>query len=121
MDEKLVIVVDDDKEVRDSLLLLLESVGYLTAGHPTGEDFLAATYHGRNACVLLDYNLPGLDGLDILALARTAHTELPVILISGRAKAGTRRLAKDAGALDLLDKPLREDELLGAIDRAFTA
>jgi len=116
-----VTIVDDDEAVRHSLQALLEAAGLPVDAYPTGEDFLAAAAAttGDRGCVILDQHLPGLDGIEILERLRESGSRTPVILISARFDPPTRARAAQAGALVLLEKPLRERTLLDSIERAL--
>lgn len=125
MNSRSITIVDDDEAVRHSLQALLEAAGLSVEIYPTGEDFLAGSGDaaGRAAegtgCLILDLHLPGLDGIEILERLRSAGATIPVILISARFDPATRARAERAGALVLLEKPLREAALLGGIERAL--
>lgn len=124
MQQGLVIVVDDDDECRDSLVTLLEAAGFAVRAYASGEAFLAGSvsadpFQANRACLLLDFNLPGMNGLAVLEQLRKRQSSLPVILISGGAQADTRERALAAGASEMLDKPLPAEQLLGTIGRAL--
>jgi FixJ family two-component response regulator len=121
MNSPSITIVDDDEAVRHSLQALLEAAGLSVETYPTGEDFLAAVPDaaGGVGCLILDLHLPGLDGIEILERLRDAGAATPVILISARFDPATRARADRAGALVLLEKPLREAALLDGIERAL--
>jgi FixJ family two-component response regulator len=124
MNSRSITIVDDDEAVRHSLQALLEAAGLSVDVYPTGEDFLAAAdaaggAAGGTGCLILDLHLPGLDGVQILERLRDAGDTTPVILISARFDPATRVRADRAGALVLLEKPLREAALLDGIERAL--
>ena len=124
MNSRSITIVDDDEAVRHSLQALLETAGLSVDVYPTGEDFLAAAdaaggAAGGTGCLILDLHLPGLDGVQILERLRDAGATTPVILISARFDPSTRARAAQAGALALLEKPLRERALLDGIERAL--
>jgi FixJ family two-component response regulator len=124
MNSRSITIVDDDEAVRHSLQALLEAAGLSVDVYPTGEDFLASAdaaggTAGRTSCLILDLHLPGLDGVQILERLRDAGDTTPVILISARFDPATRVRADRAGALVLLEKPLREAALLDGIERAL--
>lgn len=112
-----VTIVDDDEAVRHSLQALLEATGLSVSVFPTGEDFLAA--RPESDCVILDLNLPGLDGIETMRRLRSSDAGMPVILVSGRLDTGSRMRAIRAGALAVLEKPLLERKLLECIQRAL--
>jgi FixJ family two-component response regulator len=118
-ESRVVYVVDDDEAVRDSTRLVLESYGMnvRTFGSPTA--FLAEMDEAANGCLLLDQHMPGMTGLEFLEVLRANQSALPVIMITARSDAGFRARALRAGAVALLDKPVADDDLVRAIDRAL--
>lgn len=114
-----VTIIDDDKAVRDSLDMLLQIEGFETRSYATGEELLKDEGLPQGACVLLDYNLPGLNGLEVLERLSISRPDVPVILISGKADKSTRDKAIRAGALAALEKPIEDKLLLDTISLAF--
>lgn len=120
MNSRSITIVDDDEAVRHSLQALLEAAGLSVDVYPTGEAFLAGAEAAKGVgCIVLDLHLPGLDGIEILERLRGAGATTPVILISARFDPATRARADRAGALVVLEKPLREAALLDGIERAL--
>ncbi len=117
----LIIIVDDDEEVRESLVTLLDLLEFKTVTYCTGEEFLENHNFDENVCVLLDYRLPGQSGVEILETLAGQNILVPVILISGQLKEGIRNRALKAGAFAVLDKPLLHDLLLETIEKASRA
>ena len=115
----LVIIVDDDDAVRDSLEALLQSAGLPTLSFSTGGEFLSADGYAGRCCVLLDYRLPDVSGLEVLNRLSVDRPLLPVIFISGHADASAQKLALGSGAIAALQKPLQDDVLLDTIMRAL--
>ena len=117
-DKSIVFVVDDDSSVRESLQLLIESVGWQPETFKSGQDFLARRRELTPSCLLLDVGLPGLDGFDVQKLL--AHrTETPIIFISGHGDVPTTVRAMRAGAVEFLTKPLDSDALIQAMRDAL--
>ncbi len=114
-----VYVVDDDDAVRDSLRLLLESYGMAVHDFGSARSFLSDLPKLGNCCLLLDLHMPEMSGLELLGELRARGADIPVIAITGRGDTSLRARVKEAGALDLLLKPVNDDELLGAIGRAL--
>jgi len=112
-----VTIVDDDDAVRHSLQALLEAAGLAVDAFPSGEDFLAAA--PATACVILDLHLPGLDGIETMRRLHRSGSATPVILISARLDSGARHRATLAGAVAMVEKPLRECLLLDCIRQAL--
>jgi FixJ family two-component response regulator len=112
-------IVDDDDAVRDALRVLLESIGFEVADYNSALDFLVHRAGGDGACLVLDINMPAMSGLDLLEHLQATKMQLPTIVISGRADAADRTRAFLGGAVALIDKPVADDLLLGAIASAF--
>jgi len=121
METILVAVVDDEAAVRVALGRLVRLAGYEVASFESGENFLAPLLLHRPECVLLDVNMPGLNGLQVQARLLAERTDLPVVFITGSDDPGIERLALAAGGLRLLHKPFGNDALLAAIDHALQA
>jgi RNA polymerase sigma factor (sigma-70 family) len=116
-----VYLVEDDRAVRESLELLLRLRGFITKGFATGEEFLAYSALQRPACALLDVRLPGIDGLELQRQLRHKHPGLPTIVITAHGDVSTARTALRDGAVDFLEKPIDEDDLLDAVTTALTS
>lgn len=115
----LVHVIDDDPGVRRSLEDLLLSVGYEVATYGSTADFLAVQASGRPECLLLDVRLPGMSGLDFQGYLANEGSSMPVVLISGHGDVPMTVRAMRAGAIDFIEKPFREQDLLDAVGRAI--
>jgi len=118
-DEPVVFVVDDDVSVRDSLELLLRSVGFKPEMFQTAHDFLARPPEIVPSCLVLDVNLPDLSGLDLQKLVAIDRTEMPIIFITGFGDVPMTVKAMKAGAVEFLTKPFQEEALLNAIAHAL--
>lgn len=111
-------VRDDDEPFRTSLAVLLKSAGYAVECFETGPAFLDVCGTLDGACVLLDVRLPQMSGLDVQEALRSKRPDLPVIMITGHGDIPMAVRAMQAGALDFIEKPFRDDELLESLDRA---
>ena len=111
-------VVDDDPSVRDSTELLLKSVGFNVKIFGSAQDFLKANLQEDLGCLVLDVRMPGMSGLDLQEKLVSAKTPLPVIFITGHGTVPMSVRAMKAGAVDFLQKPFEEQDLLDAINRA---
>lgn len=117
--EALVVVIDDDESVREALRGLFQSVGLVTEIHGSVQSFLDAGPVERAGCIVLDIRLPGRSGLEFQeALARTDAAQ-SVVLISAHVDVQMAVRAMKAGAVDVLTKPVREQDLLEAVNRAL--
>jgi FixJ family two-component response regulator len=113
-----VYIVDDDAGVRDALGLLLSLHGYSTAFFANSEAFLQSLSGDMRGCVLLDIRMPGIDGLALQKIIHDKHPDLPVIIITGHGDVDSARQAFRAHAVDFLEKPLQEDQLIKAVSEA---
>lgn len=115
----LIHIIDDDKGLRAAIADLLESVGYHVASYDSPTEFLQADIDGRRACLILDIRLPGVSGLDFQEQLRGQGCGLPIILMSGFGDVPMSVRGIKGGAIDFIEKPIREDDLLNAIARAL--
>ncbi|MDE2016320.1 MAG: response regulator [Hyphomicrobiales bacterium] len=113
-----IFILEDDEAVRDSLRLLLESRAYEVRAFATGEDFLARAELAAGDCVVLDYDLPGVDGVAVLARLRERGFAKPVVFVSGRADGDVRAAAARLDARAFFDKPVPSEALLAALAEA---
>ena len=114
-----VYVVDDDGDLRCAIRRILEHDGRIVEDYEDAESFLDAYRPGRDACLLIDANLPGMSGLNVLRRLRDTGRPMPAIMITGRSDVPTAVEAMKAGATDFLEKPIRGVELLGGVARAL--
>ena len=112
-------VVDHDSDVRQAIRGMLEHDGRLVEDFEDGELFLAAYRPGRNACLLIDANLPGMSGLDLLRRLKKVGSPLLAVMIAGQSDVPMAVEVMKAGASDFLEKPLRGVELLAGVARAL--
>ena len=113
-----VLVVDDDDAVRSLLCALLAAEGYATSGAASGEAALEQLARGAYDVVLLDVNLPGRSGLEVLAAGQTMAPNTEFIMVTAFASIETAVDAMKRGAYDYLRKPLQTGELLALVARA---
>ena len=116
----LVSIVDDADSLRNSLANLVRSVGFKAQGFSSAEAFLSSNQARDTACLILDVRLAGMNGLDLQRHIVAAKWRIPIIFITAHADDDARARALAAGALGFLGKPFREEELLSAMDAAFT-
>lgn len=112
-------IVEDDEAVRDSFAALLEASGIETRSFGSAEDYLAARESSRGDCLLLDLNLPGMSGLDMLEQLRAEGDDLPTMIITARRSPQAVERARRADALAVFDKPIDRQALLAAIRDVF--
>ena len=114
-----VFIVDDDISIRDGLAALIRSVDLMVQTFASAPEFLRITLPDGPACLVLDVRLPGLSGLDLQLDLSRADVQIPIIFISGHADIPMTVRAMKAGAVEFLPKPVREQELLDAINQAL--
>ena len=114
-----VYVVDDDSATRSALSSLLRSVDLNVVTFESANDFLAADIPDLPACLVLDIRMPGLSGLDLQTRLMEIEVDLPIIFITGHGDVSMAVRAMKAGAVELLTKPFRDQELLDAIRQAL--
>lgn len=114
-----VFVIDDDRDDQESACALISSVGYSPLGFDSASRFIEQ-YDGRApGCVVTDYRMVGLDGLQLQERIAAKNWLLPVIVVSGYADIPVTVRAMKSGAVTLLEKPYEQDELIESISRAI--
>src|SRR5262249_42819595 len=113
--QPIVFVMDDDRLVRDSLTDLFRSVGLGAESFGSAQEFLQSKRADAPGCIVLDVRLPGGSGLEFQRILAEAGIQLPVIFISGYGDISMSVRAMKSGAIEFLTKPLREQELLDAV------
>src|SRR3569623_72505 len=115
----LVFVIDDDEAVRDSLQLLLEATGHQVREFEAARHALEACAAEAPGCVITDFRMPEMDGLQFQEhLARTRR-EFPVSVITGHGDVPLAVRAMKAGAVDFIEKPFSHETLLASIDASL--
>jgi RNA polymerase sigma factor (sigma-70 family) len=114
-----VYVVDDDPSVRRGLRRLIESVGRTVETLDSAQEFLQKYDRERPGCLVLDVRMPGVGGLELQERLAEEGIEVPIIFITGHGDVPMTARAMKAGAMDFIQKPFNEQELLDAISRAI--
>lgn len=114
-----VVVIDDERDIRDALAGLVRSVGLQVALFSSPKEFLENPMKVDLGCLVLDVRLPGRSGLDLYDDLVKANAQLPVVFISGHADVAMSVRAMKAGAVEFLTKPIRPQDLLDAIQLAI--
>jgi FixJ family two-component response regulator len=114
-----VFIVDDDASVRKALARLIRSAGMKAQAFPTAEAFLAESHVEPASCLVLDVRLPGLNGLQLQEALNRKGYPLAIIFITGHGDVPMSVRAMKAGAVDFLQKPFKDSDLLDAIRRAI--
>ena len=115
----LVGILEDDAAVRDSLRLMLERNGYSVQTFGSPNDFLLTKEIDRFNCLVLDLQLPGMNGLELLELLRVRAYSKPAIMIAASVDPQLESRMQKVGVGDLLHKPIAPDRLLGALRSAI--
>jgi two-component system response regulator FixJ len=118
-DDPLVYLVDDDEAIRDSLGLLLRSVGLECEVYASALEFLEAYDPGRHSCLVADIRMPGLSGLELQQRLNEQRADVPVIFITGHGDVPMAVNAMKSGASDFLQKPFRDQDLIDRIHKAL--
>ena len=119
--KQVVIIVDDDEAVRDSLSWLMHSVGLHTECFASADELLKVALNDYSGCMILDIRMPGMSGLELQGLLHQRGIRLPVIIISGHADVPMAVRALKAGAFDFIEKPFNDQALLDIVQRAIEA
>ena len=117
--DQAVFVVDDDDEVRDSLSVLLESVGLSVESFGSAQQFLDVYDPERPGCLILDIRMPGMSGIELQSRLSEKRAILPVIVITGHGDVSLAVQAMKGGAVDFLQKPFDEQALLDRVHQAL--
>ena len=117
--EPIVFVVDDDEAVCRSLSLLIETVGLKVQTYGSAQDFLDAYDPAQSGCLVLDVRMPGMSGLELQSKLIAESLNIPVIIITGHSDVLLAVQAIKAGAVDLIEKPFRDQDLLDNVQKAI--
>jgi DNA-binding NtrC family response regulator len=117
--ESLVCTIDDDLSIQESLSDLLTSVGKNVKTFSSAQEFLTNQPSEAPSCLVLDVQLPGINGLDLQQELLDGDAQIPIIFITGHGDIPMTVRAMKAGALEFLTKPFREEDLLRAVEQAI--
>jgi FixJ family two-component response regulator len=119
MTTQTVFIVDDDEAVRSSLKLLLKTLGVSAVAYASAPEFLAAFDASRAGCLVLDIRMPGMSGLELQQELNVRGALLPIIFITGHGDVPMAVEAMQHGAMDFLQKPFRDQDLIDRINKAL--
>lgn len=121
LEQPLIHVVDDDEAVRSSLTLLGEARGWSVQGYPSAYDYLATALseEGRPVCLVLDLQMPGMNGAELLEALHTSGKSLPAVVLTAWPDGDLARRATEAGAKRILAKPVSPGEWLSAVEESL--
>ncbi|NNE10276.1 MAG: response regulator transcription factor [Gemmatimonadetes bacterium] len=121
MRSEIVFIVDDDEGVRKSVSLLMHSINLEARAFATADEFLDAYEEPENACMLLDVRMPGMSGLDLQNVLIERNIEIPIIFITAHGDIPMAVHAIQKGAVDFLQKPFRDQDLIDLVQKALAA
>ncbi len=119
--KSLVFIIDDDEDIRTSLSRALSRRGFEVRTFVSGNDFLQSVGPNETGCIVLDFGMPGINGLELQQMLNADGFAMPIIFITGHGGVPESVLAMKAGAIDFLEKPFRTDVLIDRIQTAFTS
>lgn len=114
-----VFIVDDDEDIRASLSRALRTRGYSTQAFASAQAFLDSGEFEQPGCLILDFGMPEMSGLDLQQLLIKRGSSIPIIFITGHGGVPEAVQAMKYGAVDFLEKPFRQDTLIKRIDAAL--
>jgi FixJ family two-component response regulator len=115
------VVVDDDDAVRDSVNILLETHGLRVRDFASGAEFLKSDVHKIMSCLLIDYHMPAMTGIEVVEEMRRLGRSCPTILITGLSDDEITQRALSAGIMAILEKPPPDDVLIDTVLVAINA
>lgn len=116
---KLISIVDDDESIRRTTRLLIESFGFRTSVFESAEEILKSDDLDRTSCLIVDVQMPGMDGLQLQSQLAALGRSIPIIFITAYDSKETRHRAIQAGAVAFLGKPFSDEQLLQTIQLAL--
>src|SRR6266403_3858594 len=114
-----ILIVDDERGIRETLRAVMEDDGFVAEAVATGEECLQAVERRAYGCILLDVWLPGIDGLETLKQLRASGSEAAVVIISGHGNVETAVRATKLGAFDFIEKPLSIEKTILTVRNAL--
>jgi FixJ family two-component response regulator len=117
--KNLISVVDDDESVRRTTTFLIESFGFRAAAFESAKSFLKSVQLHDTACLLVDVQMPGMNGLQLQSELAAAGYGIPIIFITAHDNKDSRQQAMRAGAVAFLGKPFSDEQLLQTVRSAL--
>jgi FixJ family two-component response regulator len=114
-----VFLVDDDEALRRATARLLDACGFSVRAFGSAEAFLASFDPKCSGCLLLDLRMPGVSGLELQTMLQQRAAALPIVFLTGHGDVSASVRAMKRGAVDFLEKPVCDEELTAALDRAI--
>lgn len=116
---RLIHLVDDDEAIRHSASFMLRHAGFRVKTYPDGVVFLDGVEAAEKGCILLDVQMPKMDGLEVQEALNERGVAMPVIVLTGHGDVAVAVRAMKAGAVDFVEKPYAKQTLVEALTRAF--
>ncbi len=120
MPEQTIIIVDDEEELRENLTDLLEFKDYTVHAYSNAEDMLGELDGIHPDLFLLDYQLPGMDGLELLRLVKKRLPSVPVIIVTASTQPAVIEEAQNSGVDKVVHKPYTQADMIAAIDELIS-
>ena len=114
------ILIEDDENVRRSMTMMMRARGYQIDSFRSGTEFLMMRGQHGGDCLLIDYKMPRVDGLEVMRRMRALNDETPAIMITGYYSATLRDKAITAGYADILEKPAAPNAVIDAVTRLIS-
>lgn len=118
-DVRVIHLVDDDEAIRHSASFMLRHAGFRVKTYPDGCAFLSQVAEAEKGCILLDVQMPGMDGLEVQEALNHRGVAMPVIVLTGHGDVAVAVRAMKAGAVDFVEKPYAKQTLVDALTQAF--
>lgn len=115
MTESLISVIDDDESIRRTTTLLIESFGFRAVAFESAETFLSSGHSHDSSCLIIDVQMPGMNGLQLQSQLAASGCKIPIIFITAYDSPDSRQRAMRAGAAAFLGKPFGDEQLLQII------
>ncbi len=117
MDKKRILIVDDEKDLVETVVFQLQEAGYEVVAAYDGQEGLAAAQKGKPDLIILDLMLPKMDGYKVCGMLKNdgRYKKIPIIMFTARAQQSDMDLAKEVGAEAYITKPFEQEILLGKI------
>jgi CheY-like chemotaxis protein len=117
----LILIVDDSRLIRTMVRKILKETGYAVEEAVSGSEGLAKVDAEKPDCIILDILMPGMSGYDVLSELKSKSLGVPIIILTADIQDTSRKKCMDLGAVDFINKPPKDDDLINAIDRALAA
>ncbi len=118
-EQPIIFIIDDDEQVRNALILLMESVGLAVESYASAQDYLDSFDVTKAGCIILDVRMPGMSGLDLQARLAAEKIHPPIVIITGHGDVPMAVRAVSAGAVDFIEKPFNNQSMLDSVHKAI--